>query len=65
MKYSPSELNFILDKYPKYRKKNQLSLNDAIVAFYKKYEVYVTPTKNYNALVVATGLNLRPSAPKA
>ena len=50
MKYSPSELNFILDKYPKYRKKNQLSLNDAIVAFLKKYEVYVTPPKSNNAL---------------
>ena len=50
MKYSESELKLILDKYPKYRKKNQLSLNDAIVAFLKKYEVYVTPPKNYSAL---------------
>ena len=50
MKYSESELKLILDKYPKYRKKNQLSLNDAIVAFLKKYEVYVTPPKGYSAL---------------
>ena len=50
MKYSESELKLILDKYPKYRKKNQLSLNDAIVAFLKKYEVYVTPPKSNNAL---------------
>ena len=50
MKYSESELKLILDKYPKYRKKNQLYLNDAIVAFLKKYEVYLTPPKSNNAL---------------
>ena len=50
MKYSESELNLILDKYPKFIKKRNPTLNDAIVAFLKKYEVYVTPPKGNRAI---------------
>ena len=41
MKYSERQLDLILDKYPKFIKKRTPTLNDAIVAFLKKYEVYI------------------------
>ncbi len=45
MKYSKSQLNLIYDKKPELIKKPEPTLNDAIVAFLKKYEVFVTPPK--------------------
>ena len=50
MKYSERQLDLILDKYPKFIKKRTPTLNDAIVAFLKKYEVYVTPPKGNRAI---------------
>ena len=50
MKYSERQLDLILDKYPKFIKKRTPTLNDAIVAFLKKYEVYVTPPKGNKAI---------------
>ena len=45
MKYSNSQLNIIYDKRPDLIQKPEPTLNDAIVAFLKKYEVFVTPPK--------------------
>lgn len=50
MKYSKSQLNLIYDKKPELIKKSEPTLNDAIVAFLKKYEVYVTPPKSNRAI---------------
>jgi len=50
VKYSERQLDLILDKYPKFIKKRTPTLNDAIVAFLKKYEVYVTPPKGNRAI---------------
>ena len=50
MKYSKSQLNLIYDKKPELIKKPEPTLNDAIVAFLKKYEVYVTPPKSNRAI---------------
>ena len=50
MKYSERQLDLILDKYPKFIKKRTPTLNDSIVAFLKKYEVYVTPPKGNRAM---------------
>jgi len=45
VKYSNSQLNIIYDKRPDLIQKPEPTLNDAIVAFLKKYEVFVTPPK--------------------
>ncbi len=45
MKYTEYQLQFIRRKFPELIYKPELSLNDAIVEFLKKYEVYVTPPK--------------------
>ena len=50
MKYSKSQLNLIYDKKPELIKKPEPTLNDAIVAFLKKYEVFVTPPKSNRAI---------------
>ena len=50
MKYSKSQLNLIFDKKPELIKKPEPTLNDAIVAFLKKYEVFVTPPKSDRAI---------------
>ena len=46
MKYSQEQLKFILEKKPELIKKAEPSLNEAIVEFLIKYEVYVSPPKN-------------------
>ena len=61
MKYSKSQLNLIYDKKPELIKKPEPNLNDAIVAFLKKHEVYVTPPKENRAIngaitVAVTGM---------
>ena len=50
MKYSKSQLNLIYEKKPELIKKPEPTLNDAIVAFLKKYEVFVTPPKGNRAI---------------
>ena len=50
MKYSKSQLNLIYDKKPELIKKPEPTLNDAIVAFLKKYEVFVSPPKSNRAI---------------
>ena len=50
MKYSKSQLNIIYDNKPELIKKPEPTLNDAIVAFLKKYEVFVTPPKSNRAI---------------
>ena len=50
VKYSKSQLNLIYDKKPELIKKPEPTLNDAIVAFLKKYEVFVTPPKSNRAI---------------
>ena len=53
VKYSKSQLNLIYDKKPKLIKKPAPTLNDEIVAFLKKYEVFVTPPKSNGAITGA------------
>ena len=50
MKYTNSQLNIIYDKRPDLIQKPEPTLNDAIVAFLKKYEVYVTPPTGNRAI---------------
>ena len=50
MKYSKSQLNIIYDNKPELIKKPEPTLNDAIVAFLKKYEVFVAPPKSNRAI---------------
>ena len=50
MKYTNSQLNIIYDKRPDLIQKPEPTLNDAIVAFLKKYEVYVNPPKGNSAI---------------
>ena len=50
MKLTDLELKFILEKKPELIKKPEPTLNDAIVSFLKKYEVYVTPPKKKNPI---------------
>ena len=46
MKYTEEQLKFIREKKPELIKKTEPSLNDAIVEFLKKYEVFVKPPKD-------------------
>ena len=46
MKYNQEQLKFILEKKPELIKKPEPSLDEVIVEFLKKYEVYVTTPKN-------------------
>ena len=50
MKYTNNQLNVIYDKRSDLIQKPEPTLNDAIVAFLKKYEVYVTPPKSNRAI---------------
>ena len=50
MKYSKSQLHLISQKKPELIKKPEPTLNDAIVAFLKKYEVFVTPLESNRAI---------------
>jgi len=50
VKYSKSQLHLISEKKPELIKKPEPTLNDAIVAFLKKYEVFVTPLKTNRAI---------------
>ena len=50
MKYTNSQLNIIYDKRPDLIQRPEPTLNDAIVAFLKKYEVYVNPPKGNSAI---------------
>ena len=46
MKFTELQLKFILEKKPELIKKPEPSLDDVIVEFLKKYEVYVSTPKN-------------------
>jgi len=50
MKYTEEQLKFIREKKPELIKKPEPSLNDAIVEFLKKYEVFVKPPKDKSRL---------------
>ena len=50
MKYSKSQLHLISEKKPELIEKPEPTLNDAIVAFLKKYEVFVTPLESNRAI---------------
>ena len=50
MKYTEDKLIFIRRKFPELIKKPEPSLNDAIVEFLKKYEVFVKPPKDGSRL---------------
>ena len=50
MEYTEDQLQFIQEKKPELIKKPEPSLNDAIVEFLKKYEVFVKPPKNKSRL---------------
>ena len=50
MKYTNSQLNIIYDKRPDLIQRPEPTLNDAIVAFLKKYEVFVAPPKSNRAV---------------
>ena len=50
MEFTEDQLQFIQEKKPELIKKPEPSLNDAIVEFLKKYEVFVKPPKNKSRL---------------
>ena len=50
MKYTDRQINIIYDNRPDLIQKPEPTLNDAIVAFLKKYEVYVTPPSGNRAI---------------
>ena len=50
MKYTDRQINIIYDNRPDLIQKPKPTLNDAIVAFLKKYEVYTTPPSGNRAL---------------
>ena len=50
MKYSKSQLHLIFEKKPELIEKPEPTLNDAIVAFLKKYEVFFTQPKSNRAI---------------
>ena len=50
MKYTDRQINIIYDNRPNLIQKPEPTLNDAIVAFLKKYEVYVTPPSGNRAI---------------
>ena len=50
MEYTEDQLKFFREKKPELIKKPEPTLNDAIVAFLKKYEVFVTPPKSNRAI---------------
>ena len=50
MEFTEDQLQFIQEKKPELIKKPEPSLNDAIVEFLKKYEVFVKPPKDRSRL---------------
>ena len=50
MEFTEVQLQFIQEKKPELIKKPEPSLNDAIVEFLKKYEVFVKPPKDRSRL---------------
>ena len=50
MKYTDRQINIIYDNRPDLIQKPEPTLNDAIVEFLKKYEVYVTPPSGNRAI---------------
>ena len=50
MEFKEDQLQFIQEKKPELVKKPEPSLNDAIVIFLKKYEVFVKPPKDKSRL---------------
>ena len=50
MEYTKEQLQLILIEFPELIKKPEPSLNDAIVEFLKKYEVFVKPPKDKSRL---------------
>ena len=50
MKYTDRQINIIYDNRPDLIQKPKPTLNDAIVAFLKKYEVYATPPSGNRAI---------------
>jgi len=50
MEFTKEQLQFIQEKKPELIKKPEPSLNDAIVEFLKKYEVFVKPPKDKSRL---------------
>ena len=50
MEFTEDQLKFIQEKKPELIKKPEPSLNDAIVEFLKKYEVFVKPPKDRSRL---------------
>ena len=50
MKYTDRQINIIYHNRPDLIQKPEPTLNDAIVAFLKKYEVYVTPPSGNRAI---------------
>ena len=50
MEYTKEQLQLILIEFPELIKKPEPSLNDAIVEFLKKYEVFVKPPKDRSRL---------------
>ena len=51
MEFTEEQLKFIQEKRPELIKKSEPTLNNAIVAFLKKYEVDVKPPKATNRKV--------------
>jgi len=50
VKYTDRQINIIYDNRPDLIQKPEPTLNDAIVEFLKKYEVYVTPPSGNRAI---------------